>query len=84
LQRWFEAAVPLARILRVATLDNAAEFGLAKDRGTVEVGKRADLLLLHANPLKDIAAYDAIDMVVVGGDAIPRGTLLPASPVKTR
>jgi len=40
------------------------------DRGTIEVGKRADLLLLRADPLKSVAAYDAIEFVIVGGDVI--------------
>ena len=55
LTRWFEAGVPLSRILRAATLDNATAFGLSKDLGTIEVGKRADLLLLSADPLETIA-----------------------------
>lgn len=76
LRHWFDAGIPLARILRAATIDNAITFGL-KDRGTIEPGKRADLLLLHANPLKTIDAYDAIDTVIVGGKAIERASLLP-------
>jgi cytosine/adenosine deaminase-related metal-dependent hydrolase len=35
--------MPLSRILRSATLDNATVFGLSKILGSVEVGKRADL-----------------------------------------
>ncbi len=76
---WAEAGVPLPRILRAATLDNAVAFGLAKDLGTIEVGKRADLLLLRADPLKTIAAYDAIDTVFVNGTVIARTSLLPAN-----
>jgi hypothetical protein len=79
LARWFEAGVPLSRILRAATLDNAVTFGLSKDRGTIEVGKRADLLLLRADPLKTIDAYDAIDTIFLNGNPIPRGSLLPAN-----
>ena len=47
------------------------------DRGTIEVGKRADLLLLRKDPLKTIAAYDSIDTIFLNGDAIPRASLLP-------
>jgi imidazolonepropionase-like amidohydrolase len=65
LDRWFEAGVPLAQILRAATLDNAVAFGIAGDRGTIEVGKRADLLLLCADPLKTINAYDSIERIFV-------------------
>jgi imidazolonepropionase-like amidohydrolase len=77
--RWSEAGVPLARILRAATLDNAVAFGFSKDYGSIEVGKRADLLLLRADPLKTIAAYDAIDTIFLNGNPIPRASLLPAN-----
>jgi imidazolonepropionase-like amidohydrolase len=76
LSRWADAGVPLSRILRAATLDNAAVFGLS-DRGTIEVGKRADLLLLRADPLKSIAAYDAIETILVNGKPLSRASLLP-------
>jgi len=79
LSRWSEAGVPLARILRAATLDNAAAFGLSADRGTIEVGKRADLLLLRADPLKTIDAYDSIETIFVNGNPIPRASLLPVN-----
>lgn len=74
---WADAGVPLARILRAATLDNAVAFGLSKDIGTIEVGKRADLLLLHADPLKSVSAYDAIETVFLNGMPITRASLLP-------
>jgi len=74
---WVEAGVPLARILRAATLDNAASFGLSKELGSIEVGKRADLLLLRADPLQAITAYDTIDTIISRGHPIPRASLLP-------
>ena len=78
MSRWADAGVPLSKILRAATLDNAVAFGL-NDRGTIEVGKRADLLLLDADPLKSIAAYDAIDTVVLNGEPLPHAALLPVN-----
>lgn len=77
LTRWFEAGVPLPRILRAATLDNAAAFGLAATVGTIEVGKRADLLLLGANPLETIVAYDRIETVFLAGRPLSRASLVP-------
>jgi imidazolonepropionase-like amidohydrolase len=78
LQRWAEAGAPPAAILRAATLDNAAAFGLAAEIGSVEVGKRADLLLLRASPLDGVAAYDEIELVFLRGEPIARGALAPA------
>lgn len=76
LERWAEAGVPLARILRAATLDNAAAFHLASELGTIEIGKRADLLLLRADPLKTIRAYDSIETVFLNGHTLARESLL--------
>jgi imidazolonepropionase-like amidohydrolase len=76
LGHWAEAGIPLSRILRAATADNAAAFGMS-DRGTLEIGKRADLLLLRKDPLKAIGAYDSIETVFLNGNALPRASLLP-------
>jgi len=78
MQRWFEAGVPLPVILRAATLDNAAAFGLSRDIGSIEIGKRADLLLLRADPLQSVGAWDTIDIVLLNGEPLARDALLPA------
>ena len=49
-------------------------FGTA-DRGTVETGKRADLLLLDANPLEDIGNSSRIAGVMLAGRWLPRDEL---------
>jgi imidazolonepropionase-like amidohydrolase len=75
LQNWADAGAPLTLILRAATLDNAIAMGLANDLGSIEVGKRADLLLLRRNPLEDISAYDSIETVFLNGEPVERETL---------
>jgi imidazolonepropionase-like amidohydrolase len=52
-----------------------AEFLADPSFGTVETGKRADLVLLTANPLEDIAATRAIAGVVLHGRWLPRTEL---------
>jgi imidazolonepropionase-like amidohydrolase len=75
LGRWAEAGATPDRILRAATIDAARFFGLDGEIGTVEAGKRADLLLLDENPLESINAFDTIKFVIVNGKASPRETL---------
>lgn len=53
----------------------AVWLGVDADRGTVEVGKRADLVLLDANPLVNIANTRKIAGVSVNGRWADRATL---------
>jgi imidazolonepropionase-like amidohydrolase len=53
--------------LTAATRHSAESLGRLKDLGTVEVGKRADLVLLEADPLADIANTARIGAVVADG-----------------
>ncbi len=75
MRAWANAGIPLETIFRAATIDNAQAFGLADQLGTIESGKRADLLLLAENPLSDLSAYDTIEVVIVDGNAVDRQRL---------
>ena len=55
------------QILQVATLNAARELGLQKEIGTLEVGKRADLVMVAGDPLKAIQALDRIELVITNG-----------------
>lgn len=61
------AGMSPAEALRAATLYPAAYLGLNDEIGTVAEGKRADLVLLDADPLENIRNTRAIAGVVVGG-----------------
>ena len=55
---------------------NVAEmFKTINEAGTVEPGKRADLLLLDANPLRDIGAVSRINGVVLKGRWLGRSEI---------
>ncbi len=56
-----------AEALRAATVWGAEALGVADSRGTLESGKLADLVLLDADPLADVAALRRIAGVMVGG-----------------
>jgi imidazolonepropionase-like amidohydrolase len=61
--------------LQAATLNPAKFLGTEKDFGTIEKGKVADLLLLDANPLDDIANTKKINSVIYGGKLLPHAQL---------
>jgi imidazolonepropionase-like amidohydrolase len=69
------AGIPLSAIFQAATINNARRLGLAKDYGSIEAGKVANLLLLDANPLASVENWSKIDKVILHGEPIDRETL---------
>jgi imidazolonepropionase-like amidohydrolase len=61
--------------LATGTRNVAAYAGTSDRTGTVEAGKRADLVLLEANPLQDIANTSRIAGVVLGGRWISKAEI---------
>jgi imidazolonepropionase-like amidohydrolase len=61
--------------LQTATRNPARYLDQEKDFGTVAQGKLADLVLLEADPLKDIQNTRKIASVIVAGKLLTRETL---------
>jgi len=49
--------------LRIATRNGAEALGILKHAGTIEVGKRSDLVVLTADPLTAMANTRKIELV---------------------
>ena len=69
------AGMSTEQALTAATRLSAEWLNAVADRGTVEVGKRADLLLLEADPRADIRNTQRIAAVVAGGRYLARTEL---------
>ncbi len=70
------------QILQAATKNIAAAYKKLDVLGTLEAGKYADLLVLEADPLADIANMRKIAMVVKEGKTVERDAL-PRNPILT-
>src|SRR5262249_42238656 len=70
-----ESGLTSLQALQAATLGPAEYFGQTDSLGTVEPGKVADLVLLDANPLLDVANVRRIAAVCVRGAFLSRATL---------
>lgn len=70
-----EGGLTSARALRAATLAPAQFLRLEREYGTIAPGLRADLVLLSADPLTDIANVGRIDSVILGGRLFDRAAL---------
>ena len=68
--------------LKAATIDSADAIGFAKDLGSLEVGKLADLIVLDANPLDDIRHTSKISEVMKNGRLYNAATLDETYPRK--
>jgi imidazolonepropionase-like amidohydrolase len=75
-------------VLVAATRGAAAAMGRGKELGTVEKGKLADLLVVAADPLADVANLRRVRYVVRGGvvraaaELHALATAPPAAPAK--
>ncbi|MDQ2771847.1 MAG: amidohydrolase family protein [Bacteroidota bacterium] len=67
LQRFVAAGFTPLEALQTATLNPARFFGRQADFGSVQAGRLADLVLLSANPLADIANTQRIVGVLADG-----------------
>jgi imidazolonepropionase-like amidohydrolase len=54
-------------VLRMLTTAPAERFGVEKDRGSIAVGQRADLVLLEGDPMEDVLAFARVVATVRGG-----------------
>ena len=79
MQRLIDAGLTPAQLFKAATLSNAEALGLA-ELGTVQVGKRANLLLLHDDPTQTIRAYEQIDRVILRGRVLDPAALAADAP----
>ncbi len=70
-----QAGIPLPDLLRIATLNGARYLRREGELGSIEPGKLADMVLLKADPSRDVAAYQAIEAVFKGGRRIDLGAL---------
>lgn len=80
---WLEAVIergmaPMDALL-AATRNIAEAYGKADELGTLEAGKRADLVVLDADPLADPRNYRRISDVFKDGSRVDRAAL-PESP----
>ena len=75
LQAMVEAGMTPAQAIAAAT-SRAAEFVNRRDTGVLSAGKRADFLVLDANPLDDITNTRRISRIVIGNAVVDRQALI--------
>jgi Amidohydrolase family len=69
LELYVKAGIPANEVLRIATWNGATYARVLADRGSIERGKRADLMLIDGDPTQDISAIRKVALVLQDGDA---------------
>jgi imidazolonepropionase-like amidohydrolase len=70
-----EAGMPPLDVLTAATRHAAEALRVIDDRGTISVGKRADLVLVDGDPTRDIADLERVSIVLFDGAEVDRPAL---------
>lgn len=73
----FELGLSIEESLTAATLNSACSVGLGEEIGSIEVGKRADVVVLDAPNLLHLAYHYGVNpvrTVVKGGEVVHRAT----------
>ena len=73
MQLLVDAGLTPMQAIQAATKWAAELLGQAKELGTLEPGKLADLLILRRDPLQDITAVRDIEMVMQDGESLRLG-----------
>ena len=72
--------MPNHDVLRVGTIFGAEAIGVARDLGSLEVGKLADLQVLERNPLEDIRNTNSLRDVMKNGRLYDASSLKEVAP----
>jgi imidazolonepropionase-like amidohydrolase len=67
LELYVQAGFTPLEAIQAATTVPARVMGLDKDLGTIETGKRADLILINGDPLQDIHNTRNVEYVITNG-----------------
>jgi imidazolonepropionase-like amidohydrolase len=67
LELYVQAGFTPMEAIQAATSVPARVMGVDKEVGTVEVGKRADLIVIHGDPLQDIHNTRNVESVITNG-----------------
>jgi len=67
IELYVQAGFTPMEAIQAATLVPARAMGMEKDSGTIEVGKRADVILVNGNPLQNISDIRKVSTVFAAG-----------------
>jgi imidazolonepropionase-like amidohydrolase len=67
LELYVQAGLTPMQVIQLATLGSARVMGMDRESGSIEPGKRADVILVDGNPLEDFSSLRKISSVITHG-----------------
>lgn len=75
-----EAGLSPEAVLRAATINSARALGVGDDRGSIEPGKRADLVIVSGQPWVNVSDMRKVQSVILDGQLVfEKGKPFPAA-----
>jgi imidazolonepropionase-like amidohydrolase len=71
IELYVQAGFTPMEAIQAATIVSARALGLDRESGTVETGKRGDLILVNGNPLENIRNIRNVEYVITNGTMFP-------------
>ena len=84
LELYVQAGIPAPEVLSLATIGAARVMGEDKESGSITVGKRADLVLIDGDPVRDIGVVRKTQAVVCRGVVYDSAELFVAAGMRAR
>jgi imidazolonepropionase-like amidohydrolase len=75
IELYVQAGFTPMEAIQAATIVSARALGLDRESGTVETGKRGDLILVNGNPLENIRNIRNVEYVITNGTMFPTAAL---------
>jgi hypothetical protein len=82
LELYVKAGLTPAQVLQVATWNGAKYSRTSEDRGSIAIGKRADLILVDGDPTKNISDIRKVALVIKNGTAYAPSEVYEALGIK--
>lgn len=82
LELYVKAGIPVEKVLQLATLGCAEYTGKSGEYGQIATGRKADLILIEGNPVKDIGSIRNTTLVITNGMMYHPAALYQAISVK--
>jgi imidazolonepropionase-like amidohydrolase len=82
LELYVKAGITPAQVLQIATWNGAKYSRTLEDRGSIAVGKRADIILVDGDPTKNISDIRKVALVIKNGTAYAPSEVYEALGIK--